>query len=88
MAREGMETERATLADLIGHTAWWLAPLAVPIGAHVRTVPVLYTDDTPAPLLAPGLDKTRTGRLWVYPVDERSWQGAACLVPLHPQPQR
>ncbi len=76
LAREGVEIERATLADWIGHTAWWLAPLAVLIGAHVRAAPVLHTDDTPVPLLAPGLGKTRTGRLWVYLVDERSWQGA------------
>jgi len=75
LAREGVEIERATLADWIGHTAWWLAPLAVLIGAHVRAAPVLHTDDTPVPLLAPGLGRTRTGRLWVYLVDERSWQG-------------
>jgi len=75
LAREGVEIERATLADWIGHAAWWLAPLAVLIGAHVRAAPVLHTDDTPVPLLAPGLGKTRTGRLWVYLVDERSWQG-------------
>ncbi len=75
LAREGVEIERATLADWIGRTAWWLAPLAVLIGAHVRAAPVLHTDDTPVPLLAPGLGKTRIGRLWVYLVDERSWQG-------------
>ncbi len=75
LAREGVEIERATLADWIGHTAWWLTPLAALIGAHVKAVPVLHTDDTPVPLLAPGLGRTRTGRLWVYLADERIWQG-------------
>src|SRR5271157_3468525 len=75
LAREGMEIERATLADWIGHTAWWLAPLAAMIGVHVKTAPVIHTDDTPVPLLSPGLGRTRTGRLWVYLADERSWQG-------------
>ena len=74
LAREGVEIERATLADWVGHTAWWLAPLATMIGAHVRTAPVIHTDDTPVPLLSPGLGRTRTGRLWVYLADERSWQ--------------
>ena len=75
LAREGVEIERATLADWVGHAAWWLAPLAVLIGAHVKTAPVIHTDDTPVPLLSPGLGRTRTGRLWVYLADERSWQG-------------
>ena len=29
LAREGIEIDRATLADWLGHAAWWLAPLAV-----------------------------------------------------------
>jgi transposase len=28
LAREGVEIERATLADWVGHVAWWVAPLA------------------------------------------------------------
>ena len=67
--------ERAPLADWIGHAAWWLAPLAAMIGAHVKTAPVIHADDTPVPLLSPGLGRTRTGRLWVYLADEQSWQG-------------
>jgi len=64
LTREGVEIERATLADWVGHTAWWLAPLATMIGAHVRTAPVIHTDDTPVSLLSPGLGRARTGRLW------------------------
>jgi len=75
LAREGIEIERATLADWVGHAAWWLTPLAATIGAHVMAAPVIHTDDTPIAVLAPGMGKTRTGRLWTYLTDERPWQG-------------
>jgi transposase len=75
LLREGVEIERATLADWVGHVAWWVAPLAALIGGQVMAAPVLHTDDTPIAVLAPGNGKTRTGRLWTYVVDERPWQG-------------
>lgn len=75
LAREGIEIERATLADWVGHAAWWVAPLAQRIGAHVRRAPVIHTDDTPVAMLAPGHGRTRTGRLWTYLLDERPWCG-------------
>jgi len=75
LAREGIEIERATLADWVGHVAWWVTPLAELIGAHVLAAPIIHTDDTPIAVLAPGNGKTRTGRLWAYVVDERPWQG-------------
>ncbi len=75
LAREGIEIERATLADWVGHVAWWVMPLAEMIGAHVMAAPIIHTDDTPIAVLAPGNGKTRTGRLWTYVVDERRWRG-------------
>ncbi len=75
LAREGIEIERATLADWMGHVAWWVMPLAQMIGAHVMAAPVIHTDDTPIAVLAPGNGRTRTGRIWIYLVDERPWQG-------------
>ena len=75
LAREGVEIERATLADWVGHAAWWISPLAALIGTHVVGAPVIHTDDTPVAVLAPGLGRTRTGRIWVYLLDERPWQG-------------
>ena len=74
-ARQGVEIERQTLADWMGHAAWWFAPLAEIIGAHVMGAPAIHADDTPIRVLAPGLGKTRTGRLWNYVVDERPWAG-------------
>jgi transposase len=74
-ARQGIEIDRQTLADWMGHAAWWFAPLAELIGAHVMTAPAIHSDDTPVQVLAPGLGKTRTARLWDYVVDERPWAG-------------
>lgn len=73
--REGVGIERATLADWVGHAAWWLMPLAERVGAHVMGAPVIHTDDTPIAVLAPGAGRTKTGRLWAYVLDERPWSG-------------
>lgn len=75
LAREGIDIERASLADWVGHAAWRVTPLAELIGARVLAAPIIHTDDTPIVVLAPGNGKTRTGRLWAYVVDERPWQG-------------
>ena len=72
-AREGVELDRSTLADWVGQAVFLLAPLAEAIGRHVRAGAVLHADDTTVPVLAPGLGKTRTGRLWVVVRDERPW---------------
>ena len=75
LEREGVEIDRATLADWMGRAAWWLAPLAALIGQYVMGQPVLHTDDTTIKVLAPGHGKTRTGRFWVYAADPRIWAG-------------
>ncbi len=75
LAREGVEIERQTLADWVGHGAWWLRPLAMAIGAHAMAQGVIWTDDTPIRVLAPGRGRTRLGRFWVYAFDPRPWGG-------------
>jgi transposase len=75
-AREGIELDRATLADWMGKAAFRLQPLAEAIGRHVRAGSVLHADDTTVPVLAPGSGKTKTGRLWVALRDERPWGSA------------
>jgi transposase len=72
-AREGVELDRATLADWVGQAEFLLSPLAEAIGRHVRAGSVLHADDTSVPVLAPGSGKTKTGRLWVVLRDERPW---------------
>jgi transposase len=76
-ARDGVDLDRAQLADWAGKAAWLLVPLVERIGAHVTAGQVLHADDTPLPVLAPGHGKTKTGRLWVYLRDERPHAGTA-----------
>jgi transposase len=71
-AREGVELERSTLADWVGGTSRLLEPLVEALRRHVMAAGKLHADDTPVPVLAPGLGKTKTGRLWTYVRDDRS----------------
>ena len=75
LARQGVEIDRATLADWMGHVAWWLTPVAELIGRHVMAQPVLWTDDTPIRTLDPGAGRTRLSRLWCYASDPRPYAG-------------
>ncbi|TCZ52953.1 IS66 family transposase, partial [Roseicella aquatilis] len=75
LAREGVAIERQTLADWVGHGAWWLRPLAEAIGTHALAQGVVWTDDTTIRVLAPGRGRTRIGRFWVYAFDPRPWGG-------------
>ncbi len=75
LEREGVEIERQTLADWVGHGAWWLAPLAEAIGTYALAQGVVWTDDTPIAVLAPGRGRTRQARFWVYAFDPRPWGG-------------
>lgn len=68
--REGISLERSTLADWVGQSAALLKPLVERIGDYVLSGEKLHADDTPVPVLAPGLGKTQTGRLWTYVRDD------------------
>jgi transposase len=70
-AREGAGLERSTLADWVGRSTALLDPLVAALRKSVLSSDILHGDDTPVPVLAPGLGKTRTGRLWVYVRDGR-----------------
>jgi transposase len=72
-ARAGASIERSTMGDWVAQMASLLEPLAEAIKAHVRAGETLHADDTPVPVQAPGLGKTKTGRLWVAARDERTW---------------
>ena len=75
LEREGIEIDRATLAEWVGHVAWWVMPLAERIGQYVMAQDVIWTDDTPIRTLAPGNGKTRLSRFWCYAVDPRPYAG-------------
>jgi transposase len=71
-AREGIDLDRSTLAGWVGAASDLLAPLVDAVRKHVLAASKLHADDTPVPVLAPGLGKTKTGRLWTYVRDDRS----------------
>ncbi len=52
-----------------------LTPLADALRTHVLAADVVHTDDTPLPVLAPGLGKTKAGRVWTYVCDGRPAAG-------------
>ena len=68
--RHGLRIARSTLCDWVAATASILDPLCKAMKAEVLASHVLHTDDTPVPVLDRALDRTRTGRLWVYVGDE------------------
>jgi transposase len=74
-AREGVHLERSLLAQWVGGASKLLTPLVDALRAHVFSAEVVHADDTPLPVLAPGLGKTKTGRLWTYVRDERPAAG-------------
>ena len=76
-AREGLELDRSTLCDWVGQAAWLLDPVVATIRNHVFAAEKIHGDDTTVPVLAPGLGRTSTGRLWVYLRDDRPFLGAA-----------
>src|SRR5215468_3508443 len=69
--REGVELARATLADWVAQTSELVKPLIEALREHVMQGEKLHADDVPVPVLAPGLGKTKTGRLWTYVRDDR-----------------
>ncbi len=70
-ARSGVELDRSTLAEWVGGSSELLAPLVEALRRHVLSAGKLHADDIPVPVLAPGLGKTKTGRLWTYVRDDR-----------------
>jgi len=76
-ARDGLDLDRSTLSDWVGQAAWLLQPIVERIRCHVFAAEKIHGDDTPVPVLEPGLGRTRTGRLWVYVRDDRPFCGPA-----------
>jgi transposase len=74
-ARQGIELDRSTLADWVGHAAWHLRPLQERLLARLKERSRLFADETTAPVLDPGRGCTKTGQLWAYAADDRPWGG-------------
>jgi transposase len=75
-ARQGIDLDRSTLADWVGHAAWHLRPLHERLLMRLRALPRLFADETTAPVLDPGRGRTKTGQLWAYAADDRPWGGS------------
>ena len=54
-ARQGVELERSTMADWVGGSSRLLEPLVAALGNYVMAAVKLHADDTPVPVLFPGL---------------------------------
>jgi transposase len=70
-AREGIDLDRSTLAGWVGGASRTLEPLVDAIRKYVLSAMKIHADDIPVPVLAPGMGKTKTGRLWTYVRDDR-----------------
>jgi hypothetical protein len=55
----------------LGETSHLLEPLVEALRRYVVKTEKLHGDDTPLPVLAPGIGKTKTGRFWTYVRDSR-----------------
>jgi hypothetical protein len=70
-AREGIELDRSTRSDWVGAANHLLAHLVEQIRRHVLAAYKIHADDTPVPVLEPGLGRTKTARLRTYVRDDR-----------------
>ncbi len=71
LARHGVKIARSTMCGWMQAAADLVTPLVRLMADRVRQSKVMHTDDTPVPVQAPGRNKTKTGRIWVYIGDEQ-----------------
>ncbi|ALL91649.1 hypothetical protein AMK77_24280 [Escherichia coli] len=71
-ARQGVELSRALLSNWVDACCQLMTPLNDALYRYVMNTRKLHTDDTPVKVLAPGLKKTKTGRIWTYVRDDRN----------------
>jgi transposase len=68
---EGIDLSRSTMAHWVAQCSKILDPLVEEIKKSILSSPHIHADDTPVKVLAPGLGKTKIGRLWCYVLDGR-----------------
>jgi transposase len=72
-ARQGIDLDRSTLADWVGRAAAELRPVHERLFEHLKRAPKLFMDETRAPVLDPGRQRTKSGYLWALARDDRPW---------------
>jgi transposase len=75
-ARQGVNLDRSTLADWVGRAAFLLRPVHQRLLHKLKASSKLFADETTAPVLDPGRGRTKTGQLFAYARDDRSWGGS------------
>lgn len=68
--RAGLALPRSTLAQWVGACGLKLQPLVEAMKALLLTRAVLHADETPVPMLKPGLGRTHRAYLWSYSTSE------------------
>jgi transposase len=68
--RAGLALPRSTLAQWVGACGVRLQPLVEAMKEQLLTRPVLHADETPVPMLKPGLGRTHRAYLWSYATSE------------------
>lgn len=74
-SRQGIDLDRSTLAAWVGRSAFELTPVYQALMADLKRCTKLFMDETPAPVLAPGRRRTKTGYFWALARDDRPWGG-------------
>lgn len=69
-ARAGLALPRSTLAQWVGACGVALQPLVDTLKSLLLTRAVLHADETPVPMLKPGLGRTHRAYLWSYSSSE------------------
>jgi len=69
--REGVDLSRTTMSGWSSQCSKLLEPLVDKIKDTIFLSSHIHGDDTPVKVLAPGLGKTKTGRIWSYVMDGR-----------------
>ncbi len=74
-SRQGIDLDRSTLAAWVGKSAFELTPVYEALMVNLKRSTKLFMDETPAPVLAPGRKRTKTGYFWALARDDRPWGG-------------
>src|SRR3981081_3006503 len=64
--RAGLALARSTLAQWVGACGVRLEPLALALKVALLSREILHADETPVPVLKPGLGRPRRAYLWSY----------------------
>jgi transposase len=75
MLAQGIEIERSVLAFWVGYAAAELMPLWRRLREILLSSPLLFVDETRAPVLDPGRGRTKPGYFWSIARDDCAWRG-------------